>query len=480
MRKEITNFSGGISSKIDENLLRWKNAKTTYNFQFFDGALKRNIAFSGLKGAFGTSLGLGDNSLVGKNTFYNGRVFYFQKCDELGQNRADKLLLLDDNFNLYSVSLYAQNPSFESLNFTFTSLPSAVCYRLNSADVILFSSPTDGLVMWDGENDVQKIESAPSLSSLTFHYERLFGISAQNPYELWFSDDFDPTNWTIDSSSAGFIQMLDDRGELKKVISYNDYLYILREHGISRLSGAGAQESFYLSHMFVSSGRIYENTAQVCGDKILFMSSAGLCLFDGVSVTPIVRDLASVISVNEDSSSAYYDGKYYLSCKIDFGDVVFNDGSHTNNALLILDAETMEYQIVRGVSVSSMARIFSPDKDTLVFLSERAQERLFIPTTITDSGAFGPLTSSWKTGQSDLGLVKKQKVIRKLGAVVTHGNFNIILRNQNNESVSVNIESGLTELPVRLAGETFSLEIRAKANSVSDKNVITSVWVDVV
>ena len=71
-------------------------------------------------------------------------------------------------------------------------------------------------------------------TSMDIHYERLFVTTTNEKSKVLFSDDLDPTLWSIDLSEAGFIEMVDERGALNRVISFNDYLYIFRDYLAAR------------------------------------------------------------------------------------------------------------------------------------------------------------------------------------------------------------------------------------------------------
>ena len=119
MRISLTNFSSGINTKIDSNLSRWNNAKMCYNFRFSDGALKSGVCFSGLKGANSTNSGLIDSLPTDETGFRQGRVFYFQRYDFERGIRDDKLLILGDNMKIYYASLFAYEPVWTPLEYTF-------------------------------------------------------------------------------------------------------------------------------------------------------------------------------------------------------------------------------------------------------------------------------------------------------------------------------------------------------------------------
>ena len=88
---------------------------------------------------------------------------------------------------------------------------------------------------------------------MCLHYERLFAVVGGERNRLAFSANLEPTDWTEDLSSGGFIEMQDERGGLNRVISYNDYIYVFRDFGVARVSAYGDQTDFSVSQLFISS-----------------------------------------------------------------------------------------------------------------------------------------------------------------------------------------------------------------------------------
>jgi hypothetical protein len=92
----------------------------------------------------------------------NGKKFYSAiMVDDSG-------LLMGYDFNEYGLAgeLY-QAPSE---GFRFTSVPEMVEYKKDGVDAMLFSSPTDGLVVWyGGSSNPQKVENAPLITSMAMH-----------------------------------------------------------------------------------------------------------------------------------------------------------------------------------------------------------------------------------------------------------------------------------------------------------------------
>ena len=198
----------------------------------------------------------------------------------------------------------------------FTATPFAVNYRLYGEDVVILCSPRDGMAVWNGKEDAVIVGESPLITSLTLHYERMFVTIAGQKNAVWFSDDLDPTNWNPSLDEGGFIELTDERGRSNRVLSFLNYVYVLRDYGITRLTAQGKQTDFAAANLFVSGGRIYPETAAVCGDAVLFLCSDGFYSFDGVSTRRILKHLDGVLTAKGSPSAAYVGGKYFVSLRL--------------------------------------------------------------------------------------------------------------------------------------------------------------------
>lgn len=127
--------------------------------------------------------------------------------------------------------------------------------------------------IYDG-TAVTGVEDAPPVTSMCAHGERLFLTDADGD-AVWFSDDFDPANWNVSLSEAGFIDFGGAGGRVLKAVSFGGYVYVFKSYGISKVYAYGEQNSFSASEIFVSSGKIRGDSITVCGNCILFSRPTG-------------------------------------------------------------------------------------------------------------------------------------------------------------------------------------------------------------
>lgn len=450
MLKYQNDFRGGLDLKLSENIKKLNRGKLVSNFDFSGGSLKAVYPFQPLFDGI-----LGDNTLDGQlvggqNTFRGGRVFFFRKYDYKRKKRADKLVFVDANHQVSYLNLYDDVPQIVCLDLSFTSIPQAINYKLNSVDVMIFDSESDSMVVWDGEHQPLKIIDAPKVSSMCLHGERLFVTTMGDKSELWFSDDLDPSNWSLSLTDAGFIQMADDRGALLKVVSYGGYVYVFRERGITKVFASGGQEGFYLSHLFVSSGRIFDSTICLCGDRICFASSDGIYYFDGSQTRRLLEEVSGGLVFDSTSVGEFFDGKYYVTAKMDFGEGL-------EKIVLCYSVSTGEYSIFKGLDVEDMTAVVGGEFNALAILTSDGH-------TYTLSKTSGSGEAFYKTGLYDFGNPSRIKTARKVCAYVSgEGESAIYIYNDRGERVMRRLTSGTNVFPVLLSGKSLGFWITAEA-----------------
>jgi len=459
MKVRINDFSGGIRLDKSEGLTGFNYAVECYNFDVRSGSLSSINNLSKFSLGVITSEFL--ESVLSGIDFTGGKVFVYKKYNFDTEKNEDKLLLFDSNFAGYYIDLYSDNPTLNSLNIFFTSVPIGINYRLNGEDVIILVSETDHMVVWNGKDLPEIILDAPNIKSMDLHYERLFAVtSGSDDTELKFSDDLDPTNWSESLSDAGFISMVDDRGKLLKVVSFNDYLYVFRENGITRVyANTSLTTSFYVNHLFTAGGRILGDTVSLVGGAVLFLATDGFYLFDGADTKKCLENVFSGINITGKESAAYFNGKYYLACNFKFKDEVVSDG---NNALIVVNMSDLSVSIIKYGKVESMAVLTVSGESMLVILNSMSNSKLLKIGEKEKCDNSIALSSVWETALTDFGDFSDKKVIRRLNAsLVNPENAKVTIEvvNEYGESESVSTFGSCIEELLLFSGKKFSYKI---------------------
>ncbi len=447
VRLSFSDFRGGVNARADKNLLSFRYSPLAYNFATDSGALTH-------------TKGIGELVIGGKRIEpipgeSIQKLYFYKRYDPEQKRYDDKLLAYCSSKRLYYLDIEGQESGFRPLEgVSFEKAPACINYRLHGDDVIIMCSEYDGMAVWDGKRPPYRVETAPRISTMCVHYERLFATVDGEKSAVWFSDDLDPTNWDISLDEAGYIEIIDEKGSLQKVLKFLDYVYIFRSYGISRLTAYAEQTEFSVINLFVSSGKIYPETMTVCGDRIIFLAEDGLFSFDGLSTSKIADGIFPLLSDSGEASAAYFNGCYYLACRADFGEGDEEGG----NALLEYDVRKGGASLIKAKGITSLS-VISTESVNLLVMSVQGR-----PAMLVEEGSFfgEPLEKFWQTPQFDFSAPGALKVLRNV-FLYTDADMELgAVSDMGSRKVKVSGGGGEKKAAVNLKGRTFCLEFRCR------------------
>lgn len=339
-RRRIQIGFKGLINRTDESILDPSYAKAAYNFTIKNGALTADMGID--KAA---RYSIGDSSVRHEYPPLDSArkiINVFPYCRRENGAYDDRIAVFLDDGRYWYTSIFNEDVWHTLPNVKVSGNLSAVNYNFNGDDVLLISSESTFLTIINGEY-VTECDNAPKFSSIAIHNERVYGSVNGNRNQVWFSDDFNPTNWIVSTQGAGFINFDDEGGDIIKVMSFLNYLYVFREHGVYRLTAYGDQNEFSLKKVFTDTGYIYKPTIAMCGDRIMFLAEEGLFSFDGYDMTRIAQEIPKIIH-KETACGAYHNNCYYLACALEETDGINVDGM-INNALVRYDVRDKDYAV---------------------------------------------------------------------------------------------------------------------------------------
>lgn len=414
-RRGVGNFTGGADMRFDEGVIGESYGVRCENFRFDSGALIDGY-------------GANEDGLYGTRRVWS--VWDFTRYDRSSAQYITTKMMCDAAGQVWH---YGASGWTKLTGAVFTSPPSALVYRLYGDDTVIMTSETDNMMIWKGSGSVQKLANSPKITSFAMHYERMFATTSGEQNSIYFSDDLDPTNWNETPAEGGFIQLLDERGKLLKVVDFLNYVYIFREYGISRLTAYADQQDFYVVNLYVSGGRMQAGSVAQCGGSVMLLGGDGLYSFDGYDMTRRLKNIC--FDASPDASAVYHEGKYYLAARIkDFG-----GDAGSNNALVVYDVTDGGY----AVSKLAIARIMTTDSGVYAVMSDGRLGQ------INDAGLiFGQMLEKvWESGYSDFGTPDK-KELKEISVV---SEKMVILRIiADGESYSYFMEPDGSGKPIRL------------------------------
>ncbi len=412
-------FKNGVVSNEDDLISKPNECKTFYNFTLVDGALKTGLGFKDIE------VPETEEDLTDVHNY----DFSYVNITEIATIDTFRYKHLTDDVYYYHINIVDQNnklwicaviddigyPVVKS-NLDFSTILSTFLYRINDYDCLLYFTP-DGMI-YSSAYETNLYINVPPLLSCAVHYDQFFGITDTNRNELIYQDNLDLTNY--DGADNKEIEFLDQRGAFNKLVTFNDYIYLFREYGITRMSQYSTSGNFSFTHLYTSTSKIYENSISVCGDLVFFVTRDGIYSFNGSSVKKICEDYDSYFKNldNTNCSSCSLDGKYYLATRCNFNDDVVleceNETGYVNNVLIEVDIETEIVDILRGVDIKKVTALDVPYFSKIIACFNGNNKGHL--GELTHNGKIFSATNSklWQSFKTDLDFKGKLKRIKEI------------------------------------------------------------------
>lgn len=355
----ISDFSKGFDYDSDickETLY----PKLSYNFHYKNGALVSGYGVNDIL------LGEYESSSVFERQLRNpygvkfiGAWLYNYYSNTYSKFQKKVVLYGEDN-NIYFFRLFGFDTEIYKLyEERMNSLPEAIHYNINDKDIMIFCSKDDNMLVWHSDNGVTILENVPKFRSICLHSSRLFAIVEGSGNKIWYSDNTDPTSWpAVKDSTIGVIEFPDEqRGKPNKILSFLDDIYVIRDFGISRITFYAKTNSYQITQLFLSAGKIYSDTVCVCNDKMYMMTSDGIYVFDGNDAKKLDLKFNKMLpETNINAKGAFFEGKYFVACKLNYDDNMCvgeeNNSVFVNNSLISVDVSNNEISLTRGIDIA--------------------------------------------------------------------------------------------------------------------------------
>lgn len=446
VRKKITvkSFAGGMVDETDEKVSDLSKASLIYNFDYSSGVLKSGTGASPYSDNY---------TMTALKDIYPAGIHYYKRFNQSKNDYEDRLIYFCSDNHLYYVNL--KGGEFKKIEGVFfVQNPLSIHYNYLDKDVLLLTNQSK-LYYLDDET-LYEIKGAPIITSLCVHKERVFVTTSGDGTSLWFSDDFNPTNWAISLNEAGFIKFSDDLGKLLKVVSFLDYVYVFREYGISRVTAYGDQEEFATDNLYGKVGKIFGNSVTDVGDYIVMITSSGIYKFNGLDSTKILGEFDRFLQGvdNTKAKGVYHGNNLYYKLNMKF------DGN-VETVFLTYNTATNKAHISRNMNINDI--VFCGGNINKVMFANNIGPRV---AYLDSSGTYlqVPSKKEWISAYSDLGVSGKNKFLQKV-SIYTKNPITLTVTCDNKQLVYKIKGGGYNEVYPSMKGELFRVSIQEKTSS---------------
>lgn len=176
----------------------------------------------------------------------------------------------------------------------------AVNYRSADSERILLINGADNMISWDGVSEkaenirVQQGNAELKFEHLTLLYERLWGaVDTSAPDRIYWSESFAPEDWEVDydtpDAGGGFLDVATfDGSRIRAITAAFDDVLVFKDKSMHRISGTYPGE-FSLTQVYGSEGTIAPSTVVHTADRLYFLGTDGLCVYNGMSVSTMAH-----------------------------------------------------------------------------------------------------------------------------------------------------------------------------------------------
>ncbi len=456
-------FADCPNDEKDDFVQNGRKAKRCYNFRINNGRLENGYGFTAFKSPKSPQNLAQEEvvELVGDNI---SSIWSFKWHNETDNSNQYYMMYYNGSDNFHFDNLFGERLLSLTIPCDFTSTPIGCPYRYQGQDVMVFSGEGSPLKVI-GANFDYTVESAPKLISICTHYDKLFAITAGARGSLVYTDNTNILEWNDEQTKH--IEFNDERGNLNKILSFNDYLYLFRDFGITKISTYSTKEDFSISHLYQADGYIYPGSIASGGDKIYFLERSGLKVFNGTSTKSLPLECDDLLTRddNQYSSGVCFEGKYYLACRLNFDDGkkvgCENNQDFVNNALLVYDQTSGEVEISRGMDVRTLTVLNNPLKSKLVAcFNDESKNKI---GQIEKNGKLfdESLPKEWRSVKTNFGKAGKLKKINKIHLISENDCAISFSSERQKKSISVVGKSQPQTISTSVLGEVFELNICA-------------------
>ena len=402
-------------------------------------------------------------------TNIQGITYFEQYSKSLGVT-VHRLLVYADDKKVYINQLVDDMYDlFWLYSLTFDSAPQILCYKHDDEDYMLLTS--DNLMkVWRAGYSPYTIENVPIVTSMCACDGYIFCTIKDPAFKIWYTKEFDAEKVGNVSNVSNYISLEDDLGDAKKIVTFNEQVFVFREYGITKIEMV--KKEVFVSQIYLSNTRIHINTVNICGNNILFLTNDGIYSFNGVKVNKIELDLIDQLNINcEKAVASSLADKYYIALKVDFGDnkTVLGEEDGLNNVLLIVDINDFSYQLIRGVDIKQMLPVKNEyfEKMLVIFntgpidkIGEIVRGSKFMEDNLPKFWACENLIDGANT-----------KLLTKLNVYADEG-VKFCLNCEGIDYCFTTYHNGLNEFAFKIMAKDVSLEISSSEESAIVKNVM--------
>lgn len=453
----------GIAVDENPNIASAGHAEQCFNFSYKDGGLKDGLGIGEIKYKPYES----DVDIIYSlpDTLKPIKIFQLPYYSNEIDFRERMIIFLCEDGRVYGWKPNKLSDGTISLPFKINK-HGIILHNMYNDETYIYALSDSKLHLYNLDTEVYQVQedNVPQFEELCFYENRVFAIVRDKKQSIWYSDQKNPTNWLV-SDAHSFINFDDLKGNCLKIKCVNDGIYVFREYGISKIIYNQNDKGFQVEELYQSTGKIYANSIQECGENFIYLTSDGLYAFNGISSKRLKTRIEDILrkNFNAFSLTAYNNGQYYIAMKIDIEDNLYEDKTHFANILIQLDLNSMSENILRGEDIIEITSV-NESNHSFMFAITKDGESNRVGLINGKGKIFNKSTKKyWKSVESDYDLPHKKKILTRF-FIVSKSDINITF-NGDGKSKKFHIKGSenIQILKPNISAYRLSVEIESES-----------------
>ena len=273
-------------------------------------------------------------------------------------------------------------------------------------DLAIIVNGDDLPLQWDALSDPETLGTDPPiLSIVTTHHNKAWGVDAEAPSRVRYSNILDPTKW----DAYDFIDFNPDDGDkITSFIRYGQNLIVSKQRSMAMLTG-NKSSNYSVSWLDSETGAVGKNGMCIADTYLVYVAQDGIRFTDlSQSVISTERLMTNWAGINKrrlnQAACVYWKNKCFIALP--------SVGSLHNDIVFVYDFLRNGWSIIEGWEVSCWKTFNQYGEEILLAGSSVTGQLYNVDVTYYDDTI--PVEFEWRSKDFNFKLPEKYKLFRNI------------------------------------------------------------------
>lgn len=373
-------------------------------------------------------------------------TIYITDYIDISRNNKSYYFILNKELKLYKLVISENDFILTNTKIEFNTEPEI--YKDNGN--LYFYAEGDKFIYYNSSIFITISDFAEIYTICNFE-DKTFFVSKNDKYHIYYDKKCNIEDFGDNLAIYDCISVNSNDGEIIKLIKLKNYLYVVQQYAISRV--IIQDDEYYLSSNCYIKSQILDNSIGELNDYFVFLSSAGLFIFDGNEVKEIFSSVTENFVINKKLKTLVFNNNFYVLTEMkineDLKNVIFEFDINNENFKIYLVENLYNFYILKSSQKYELMIVLKNSDDFEIL-------KLNKNSSIKGNRflKFNKICFDDNISKSIVGI-----------KTISDGNFCVKISNENGEKI-FNVSGQLDISSFGLGGYSFDIEISSDEDFV--------------